>query len=143
MPLQPMRLAIRLFGEDVDMRTYSSLKLEDLMLKLSDISTIPIKRLIVKAIDETKIRRLDIWYRSQSKRKQTLKDLEILDRTPLMIESKEDDEVEAEEQAEQTVEVEQEGEEQPKEAETMIDESSNIRSCIVNLEESPDQFERF
>ena len=80
------------------MKTYSTLTLEDMILKLSEISTIEVKKLIVKAIDDSKIRRLDIWYRNADKKKQTLKELDILDRTPIFIEAKDDDDVEMEDQ---------------------------------------------
>lgn len=53
----------------------------------------------VKAIDEDKVRRLDNKFKNVEVHKlNTLKDYEIFDRTPIMVELKEDDEQEAEEQ---------------------------------------------
>jgi len=72
---------------------YNSLKLRDLMTKLSELSTIQLLRLKVKALDEHQIRRLDLYLKNPKHQDKSLKELDILDRTPIIVEALEDDEI--------------------------------------------------
>ena len=91
LPAMPIRLKVRIFDEEVELTFYNTTPLEDLFTKLSDMSGIAKDQLKVKSICDAKIRRIE------SKNPQnTLKMLEIIDKSTITVEVKDDQDIEQE-----------------------------------------------
>ena len=55
----PIRLRLRVFGEEVEFLTYSSNTIENLLTQLTERTGLDPKSFKVKALEESKIRRID------------------------------------------------------------------------------------
>ena len=113
-----------------------------------------LERMKVKAVSDDKIRRLDNKYKNKEVLKlTTLKDLDITDRTPIVVEYIEDDELEAQAIIESASTVNEETTEASSTvAEALavpdnivsLDDTPNLRSCLVNTQGAPESdAERF
>lgn len=62
--------------------------LEDLLKKISDITTIPLNQISLKVVEESLIRRIDkqINNADNPTKKNTLKDVKLIDNTALLVE---------------------------------------------------------
>ena len=87
----PIRLKVRIFDEEVELTFYNTTPLEDLFTKLSDMSGIAKDQLKVKSICDAKIRRIE-----NKNPQNTLKMLEIIDKSTITVEIKDDQDVEQE-----------------------------------------------
>lgn len=92
----PMRLKVRLFEDETELVVYNILSLFLLLQKISDMTQIPTDQFRVKAIDEARIFRIDNKAKNDEiKATISMRDLEIHDGTPLIVELKQDGDEEA------------------------------------------------
>jgi len=76
-------------------KTYNNLTLEDLIQRISVLTQIEAKQLMVKVVEDTVIRRVDRKTLNQDNPnvKNTLKDLKIIDNSALLVELKDPEEL--------------------------------------------------
>jgi len=93
----PIRLKIRVFGDEVEKVVYNTLSLYLLLKQLQDMTGLDAGIMKVKAIEDARIRRIDNKFKTdEAKMVNSLLDLEIYDGTPIVVEVKEEDELEEE-----------------------------------------------
>ena len=100
--VQPIALKLRLFGEEIMFNVYTNMLIEELMVKISDISTIPLPSLSLKVFEGNIIKRLDknIFNIDNPSKKNTIKDLKLTETTPILVEMKTDEEIKKDEEKE-------------------------------------------
>ena len=114
--------------------------LEELMYKIESMTTIPFKEISLKVVEETMIRRIDrqIFNRDNPTIKNTLKDLKIIENSAILVEKKDENEVDVPD----TVVLDP-GKIVSKDEVIDIDETENIRTVIVNHEFDQSDFTRY
>ena len=92
----PIRLKVRFFDDEFELVAYNTLSLFLLLQKISDMTQMPSGTFKVKAIEQQRIFRIDNKaINDEIKATISMKDLEIFDSTPLIIELKEEGEDDA------------------------------------------------
>ena len=131
----PIRLKVRFFDDEVQLVVYNTLSLFLLLQKLADVTSMPSNSFKVKAIEQQRIFRIDNKAENDEiKATISLKDLEIYDGTPLMIELKEEgDDVGADEAQPEAQDDAGDGQSQakPKEEHVLLDDTPNLRTALV------------
>ena len=85
----PIRLKIRVFGDEVKKVVYNTLSLYLLLKQLQDMTGLDAGTMKVKAIEDARIRRIDNKFKTdEAKMVNSLLDLEIYDGTPIFVEVK-------------------------------------------------------
>ena len=81
----PLRLRLRVFGDEAEFLTYSSLTIENLIAQLTDRTGLEASSYKLKALEENMIRRIDnkLNDKKAHNRLNTLFDLKIADNTPI------------------------------------------------------------
>ena len=88
-----MRLKVRFFEDETEIVVYNNLSLFLLLQKIADMTQMPANTFRVKAIDQARIFRIDNKAENDEiKATISMRDLEIYDGTPLVIELKEEGE---------------------------------------------------
>lgn len=132
----PVRLNVRYFGEQSEIIVYTSSKISEIKEKVAKMVSADLPTLRMKLINEDKIMKFE--------GSGTLKDLEVVDRTSILVEIKDAETEEAVEgPSEEENHLEKNKGEDPSPAVENIDDTPNLRSCIVNSEEKEQTFERF
>ena len=85
----PIRLKVRIFDEEVELTFYNTTTLENLMVKLVEMSGIAKDEMKIKSINEAKIRRID-----NKDPQNTLKTLELVDKSSITVELKDSEDFE-------------------------------------------------
>ena len=122
----PVRLKIRYFEEEQEILVYTSEKVSDIKTRVAEMVSAELSTLKMKLINEDKITKFE--------GNGTLKDLSVVDRTSILVEIK-DSEAETEEAVEGPEDEEMKNEEKKPESVENLDDTPNLRSCIVNSEE--------
>ena len=91
----PIRLKIKIFDEEVELTYYNTTTLGEVFEKLSEMSGIEKDQMKVKSICEAKIRRIE-----KKSPQSTLKSLEIIDKSTLTVELKDEEDAEPEQNVE-------------------------------------------
>ena len=91
----PITVKIRHFGNENSIKTYNNLTLEDLIQRISALTQIEAKQLMVKVVEDTVIRRVDrkTLNPDNPNVKSTLKDLKIIDNSALLVDLKDAEEL--------------------------------------------------
>lgn len=135
----PITLRLRVFGDETVLQEYNNLLLEDLIQKISDITSFPVKQILLKVIEENLIRRIDrqIYNQNDPNKKNTLKDIKLTDNAALMVDMKSEEEL-AKETDQEYVKT------NPHTLDYVnVDDTENIRTVIVNTEYDKENFERY
>ena len=129
-----IRVQIRMFGMDeFDLQVYNNIQLSDFLKQLVSLSGADERSVKIRAVDQTFIRRIDNkkMFNKETNMPSVLSDFKIKDGTAIMVEIKEDHEIDNEEEAEADGDKNAgaDGEEpgaEPKEAPVNVDDTPNI-----------------
>jgi len=154
----PLRLRMRVFGDEVELLAYNTLTINSLMDRITD--RIGLERAAIKAkvLEENTIRRIDNKLKDKGNRSRwtTLQDLKIVDNTPIQIEVKEEQEQMQDEWVEEPA-AEDDGagvpegsslasDARPADGDVNLDDreeySPNMRACLVSTDDEPGIFQR-
>ncbi len=113
------------------MSVYNNLMLEEFIGKVEQMTSIPANLVSLKVVDDTMIRRIDrqIWNIDDPNVKNRLKDLKIVDNTAILVEMKDEQQVEMEKN-EPVYHLEENGKKTESDF-IDIDSTENIRTVIV------------
>ena len=137
--VKPITVKLRHFGKEDQLQVYDNMNVDDFIYQISLKVDKQAKLLSVKVVEDTVIRRIDrrVMNIDNPNIKNTLKNLKIIDNSALLVEEKS-----AEEQ-EDTDDVIKLAQMKSDDEQVDIDSTDNIRTVIVNLEQEPQNFERY
>ena len=81
----PLRLRLRVFGDEVELLAYNTLTINSLMDRITDRIGLERAAIKVKVLEENTIRRIDTKLKDKGNKSHwtTLQDLKIVDNTPI------------------------------------------------------------
>ena len=86
----PISVKVRHFGNENVVKVYNNSPLDDLIQRISLMTELEAKQLMIKIVEDTMIRRIDrkVYNQDNPNIKNTLKDLKIIDNSALLVELK-------------------------------------------------------
>lgn len=144
----PISVKVRHFGNENVVKVYNNSPLDDLIQRISLMTELEAKQLMIKIVEDTMIRRIDrkVYNQDNPNIKNTLKDLKIIDNSALLVELKDPAELLQESvQGDDGEVITINKESAPSKDEEMIDIDSteNIRTVIVNMDSDKNTFDRY
>ena len=139
----PVDIKVKIFGNELDMKLYSNMTVQEFLTNMAAVGGIEVEKMKAKIIEETKAVRIDsqIYEKETStlplemRVLNTLADVKVQNNTMILCDEKTDEELNEQNQ--------DQGDDDKAQDIELLDDSENIRTVIVNLEQDLQDIQRY